>query len=362
MVLCTVPEGDICSVIDEGVLNTDSAKQLRKWLFEKCELVAVVRLPEDTFKPNKINVKSSIIYLRSRENDDVDYENNYPVTFCDIESLGYTGAGDFIRGFDTKRLMSEIGSQLLDQNRSNSSGYRWRAFNLNSQMILADTYCRLDYKYWQPEIRSKIEEITKAGGLTIKELNTIQTNRGKSPRADLYVDESDGYALVIKAGSSISKYGELLTDGDYIEKDLFDEMNSVHIFDGDVLLSSTGDGTLGKCCVYRSNKPAIADGHVTIIRPDKSRVDPEYLCDYLRVGFGRLQVERLFSGSTGLIELTKEHIDSVVVNLLSGVEEQKVVSQVLRRSEQVYLQNTQQSETDLDNARKIFAEVKDQTI
>ena len=362
MVLCTVPEGDICSVIDEGVLNTDSAKQLRKWLFEKCELVAVVRLPEDTFKPNKINVKSSIIYLRRRENDDVDYENNYPVTFCDIESLGYTGAGDFIRGFDTKRLMSEIGSQLLDQNRSNSSGYRWRAFNLNSQMILADTYCRLDYKYWQPEIRSKIEEITKAGGLTIKELNTIQTNRGKSPRADLYVDESDGYALVIKAGSSISKYGELLTDGDYIEKDLFDEMNSVHIFDGDVLLSSTGDGTLGKCCVYSSNKQAIADGHVTIIRPDKSRVDPEYLCDYLRVGFGRLQVERLFSGSTGLIELTKEHIDSVVVNLLSGVEEQKVVSQVLRRSEQVYLQNTQQSETDLDNARKIFAEVKDQTI
>ena len=52
----------------------------------------------------------------------------------------------------------------------------------------------------------------------------------------------------------------------------------------------------------------------------------------------------------------------MVVNLLSGVEEQKVVSQVLRRSEQVYLQNTQQSETDLDNARKIFAEVKDQTI
>ncbi|WP_373525558.1 N-6 DNA methylase [Nostoc sp.] len=287
MVLCTVPEGDICSVIDEGVLNTDSAKKLRKWLFEKCQLVAIVRLPEDTFKPNKINVKSSIIYLRRREYDDVDYEDNYPVTFCDIESLGYTGAGDFIRGFDTKRLMNEIESQLLDKNRSNSDGYKWRAFNINAQKILADTYCRLDYKYWQPKILDKIEEIRRRGGLTIKELNTIKTERGKSPRADLYVDKIDGYALVVKAGSSVSRYGQLLTDGDYIEQDLFNEMTSNHVLNGDVLLSSTGDGTLGKCCVYCSNEPAIADGHVTIIRPDQTKIDPEYLCDYLRVGFGQ---------------------------------------------------------------------------
>jgi type I restriction enzyme M protein len=186
-------------------------------------------------------------------------------------------------------------------------------------------------------------------------LNTIKTDRGISPSADLYVDEQDGYALVVKAGSSISRYGELLTNGDYIEKDLYDEMASAHVFDGDVLLASTGDGTIGKCCVYRSKKPAIADGHVSIIRPDPKKINPEYLCDYLRVGFGHEQIERLFTGSTGLVELTKDHVDCVVVNPLSGVDEQKAVSEKLRKNELNYVRSAEQAGETLENARKEFA-------
>jgi type I restriction enzyme M protein len=219
MVLSTVVDGDICTVIDEGVLNTDTAKELRKWLFEKCRVMAVVSLPDDTFKPNKINVKASVLYLRRREHDDVDYEDDYPIAFCNIESLGYTGAGDFIRGFETQRLMDEIGTQLLNTKRSIRDGYKWSAFNISAQTIITDGLFRLDYKYWLPELRQKIENTKKAGGLSIKELNTIKTDRGSSPPADLYVDEEDGYALVVKAGSGISKYGELITDGDYIEKE-----------------------------------------------------------------------------------------------------------------------------------------------
>lgn len=104
-----------------------------------------------------------------------------------------------------------------------------------------------------------------------------------------------------------------------------------------MLLSSTGDGTLGKCCVYRPKdsrpKAAIAEGHVTIIRVDQSKVWPEYLCDYLRTGFGAEQIHRLYTGSTGMIELTPAALDTVLINLLSGVAEQKAVSKRLRQAE-----------------------------
>src|SRR5690606_29934169 len=96
---------------------------------------------------------------------------------------------------------------------------------------------------------------------TIAQLNLIDTNRGKSPAASAYVDEGDGYALVVKAGSNISRFGELVEGGDFIEKNVFDEMSDGQLRQGDVLLASTGDGTLGKCCVYRLDRPAIADGH-----------------------------------------------------------------------------------------------------
>ena len=61
-----------CTVIDDGLLNTSTAKELRKSILQKTRLRAVLRLPEETFKPNKINVRSSILLLQRYEHDDVD--------------------------------------------------------------------------------------------------------------------------------------------------------------------------------------------------------------------------------------------------------------------------------------------------
>lgn len=346
---------DICTVIDEGVLNNDEAKDVRKWLFEKCKVRAIIQLPDETFKPNKINVKSSVIYLQRRESDDPDYSDNYPVTFCAIESLGYDGDGSPIRGFDFDQLIKDADSAILDVSRPFRQGYKWKAFNVDSKIITSDRSCRLDLKYWNPEIIEETERIKKEHGLTIKEINLIETKRGKSPKAELYVDAQDGYALVVKAGSNISKFGELIEAGDYIEKNVYDELKEAQIFDGYVLLSSTGDGTLGKCCVYRSLKPAIADGHVTIIRPNTEKVNPEYLCDYLRAGFGHRQIERLFTGSTGLIELTPDCIDTIVVKLIGDPnKEQKEISETLRSKERAYQNSINDAEKDLLEAREKF--------
>lgn len=96
-------------------------------------------------------------------------------------------------------------------------------------MIRDDKASRFDVKYWRPGVTNAMKEIVSVGGKTIKELNTIPTARGTSPSADSYVDAADGYALVIKSGSNISRYGELIVDGDYIEKSLFDEYVEKHI-------------------------------------------------------------------------------------------------------------------------------------
>lgn len=376
MVLSTVAQGDICTVIDDGVLNTDSSVDLRRWLFRTCRVIAVVQLPEETFKPNKINVRASLLYLQRRTEDDVDFEDDYDVSFCNIQSLGYTGAGDAIRGFNLKRLGDEVAAKMLDTARSQRSGYNWLAFNVRAQEIILDKTCRLDYKYWNPDVWQRIIALRNAGAPTIEKLNLITTNRGVSPDMDLYVDEADGYALVVKAGSNISKYGELVTDGnhDYIDKGTYEEMTtppnddqpkkkrgkdwySPHIENGDILLASTGEGTLGKCCVYDLDSPAIADGHVTVIRVDTTKVWPEYLADYLRIGFGAKQIERLVTGSTGLIELTKDHVNSIIVNLLSGVEEQKQVSQRLRSEEAAKRQDIVNAQTSIENAQDTFSKL-----
>lgn len=92
MILSTKLGGEICTVIDEGVLNTESARDLRKWISQQCKLLAIVRLKEETFKPNKINVKSSVLYMQKLEKPDLDDELDYKVSFVDLrDHLGTKG-------------------------------------------------------------------------------------------------------------------------------------------------------------------------------------------------------------------------------------------------------------------------------
>ncbi|WP_245616471.1 N-6 DNA methylase [Paraburkholderia acidipaludis] len=374
MVLSTRRGGEICTVIDEGVLNTDTAAPIRKWLLSKAKLLAVVRLPDETFRPNKINVRSSVLYLQRMTEDEEEISDDikYPIAFCDIETFGMDGAGDIARNFDLDLLIDSVGKNILRNGRARSGKY-WSVFDVQVAKIRADKASRFDVKYWRPGVTNTMKEIVAANGKTIKELNTIPTARGTSPSADAYVDAADGFALVIKAGSNISRYGELIVDGDYIEKSLFDEYaekaraqkrNLNLIRPGDVLVSSTGDGTLGKCCVYRpmmdevsgeaAPTAAIAEGHVAIIRVDPNVIWPEYLCDYLRVGFGAQQIERFYTGSTGMIELTPAALDEVVVNLLSGVEEQKRYSDALRLGEAKARTTSERAATEMSAALDAF--------
>ncbi|MDR3047855.1 MAG: N-6 DNA methylase [Bacteroidales bacterium] len=365
MINTTVKTGEICTVIDEGVLNTDTGTELRRYLLQNCKLIAVVNLPNETFKPNKINVKSSLLYFEKRENPDLCFEENYKVTMCQFSSLGYQGSGDKIRGFDKDMFLTEIEHQILDQSVNVvRNGYNWKAFDIDIQDIYNDLTCRFDYKYWEIEVRNEIKRLSDLGNPTIAESNLIPTSRGKSPSADSYVDEQDGYALVVKAGSNITKLGKITTENsDWIEKTVYDEYvekaeesgsNLNIIRKWDVLLSSTGDGTLGKCCVFDIDIPAIADGHVTIIRVNREQIDPYYLADYLRNGFGAEQISRLYTGSTGLIELTPEQVNRIVIDMRGDVDKQKTLSKKLRKIEDEYISKLKEAELLLENSKEVF--------
>jgi len=331
-------------------------KELRKLILQKTKVRAVVRLPDETFKPNKINVRASVLLLQRRKYDDVDLDESYYVPFVDVQSLGYEGSGEPIRGFNFDAFLKDFDNGALDTAvGSPRSGQHWRAFDVSTDDIKEGDIFRLDLKYWEPETLEKVEKLRASGAVAIKALNKTETKRGRSPPAESYVDEKDGYALVVKAGSNITKFGELLVEGDFIEKAIYDEMEPFHLQQNDVLLASTGTGTLGKACVYDTHWPAVADGHVTVVRVDPKQVDPRYLADYLRVGAGSIQIERLYTGATGLIELQPEDVDQILVDLLSDVDEQKKVSADLRNAEKGYREALQGAESHLSEAREIFA-------
>ena len=345
MIQSVHPGSSIVTVIDEGVLNTRSYQELRRFILRTCRVESVLSLPDETFKPNKINVRSSVLVLRKREKLDADMTDAYPIAFITIGSLGYDGSGNDIRGFDLSRLITEV-SAISGYNLPEASlrtGYNWLAFTEKAEVIAKDNATRFDVRFWHPTVRMKVSQLQALPGTrSISELNTIPTRRGKSPPVAEYVSESEGHALVVKSGSNITKTGTLFVGGDYIELPIYQEYEKkmMVLMDGDILLSSTGDGTMGKCCVYRNSdsngksRAAVPEGHVTVIRVDQKRVYPEYLCDYLRKGFGHEQIQRVFTGSTGMIEIVREDVDGILIPKLPSIARQKKLSGQLRATEQ----------------------------
>lgn len=93
---------------------------------------------------------------------------------------------------------------------------------------------------------------------------------------------------------------------------------------GDVLVNSTGVGTLGRVGAVRwLPEPATADSHVTIVRPDPGSVEPEYLVWEL---LDRRDIEALAEGTTGQTELSRARLAGLPVVLPPRTEQRKFVA------------------------------------
>lgn len=78
----------------------------------------------------------------------------------------------------------------------------------------------------------------------------------------------------------------------------------------DLLINSTGDGTIGRCAVYNADFPAVVDGHITILRFK----DPNlswYVAAYLMSKEGQQQIYRYINGSSGQVEIYPQDIERI---------------------------------------------------
>lgn len=84
---------------------------------------------------------------------------------------------------------------------------------------------------------------------------------------------------------------------------------------GDILVNSTGVGTLGRVAIVKrlENPQTTVDSHVTIVRANINLVDPLFL------GFSlvskQVEIEKLGEGSTGQTELSRENLGKLPILL-----------------------------------------------
>jgi type I restriction enzyme S subunit len=120
----------------------------------------------------------------------------------------------------------------------------------------------------------------------------------------------------------------------------------------DILVNSTGVGTVGRVAqVGYLPEAATADSHVTIIRPNSSKVVPEFLGYVLKLK--EAEIESLSEGTTGQTELSRTQLKVLSIPL-PDKKKQTAIAEILTALDKKIDINRQKRETIETIARTIF--------
>lgn len=185
---------------------------------------------------------------------------------------------------------------------------------------------RFDVEFLDPrheELEKYLNNIKKTKNLEIEPINELcDAFSGKT--AGKYVE----YGVPIIKLRNVTGRG-IDWETDYVDETFLLQNKELQLAKNDILLTSTGDGTIGRADIYESDVAAITDGHVTVLRMKNNKVSSRYLLYYMRSKLGQIQVERHIVGSTGQTELNDPDIKNILIaHPMDPTDRERIVCEV----------------------------------
>lgn len=110
--------GKIGIVLPDGILTNSSLQYVRNLIMERCQILAVVSLPQFAFSHYGAGVKASLVFLRRKEENEK--LGNYPIFMAIAEHIGYDATGRRDPQNDLDRIYEEY--QEFKKNPNNYEG------------------------------------------------------------------------------------------------------------------------------------------------------------------------------------------------------------------------------------------------
>ena len=153
-----------------------------------------------------------------------------------------------------------------------------------------------------------------------------EIKRGKSPK---YAETGSTLVFAQKCNTKYSGIDiglSLFLDNSILCK----YPNTEFMQDGDIVINSTGTGTLGRVGIYRSvdnrkRLPIVPDSHITIIRTYKSLL-ADYVYAYMKAS--QSQLEKMGEGSTNQKELKPLTLKNFLIPIPPKEEQKAIASKV----------------------------------
>lgn len=177
---------------------------------------------------------------------------------------------------------------------------------------------RWDSEFYRPDLKGLIDSLKANHGRPLREF-VIQAQRGQAPAYN-----PDGEIPIIRT-VNVREVGFSDARQEFVSRSFFDAVERGKVERGDIVVTSTGLGTLGRSFCNISEIQYFADGHITILKL-KPDVDFAFLTAVLQSSIGLNQFEQWQRGSSGQIEIYPEDILSVLIPDFSNTLRRKISS------------------------------------
>ena len=196
-------------------------------------------------------------------------------------------------------------------------------FGENLLNLSKSAQLRSSLKFHHPKYDFILEKVKEFKTVKLKQLLKEPIRRGVQPEYD-----ENGEIRVVKTVNLRNGYIDL-SETEYVNDEFFKKKRKkAGIKYLDILIASTGTGSIGKVDIWENEEEALADGHISIVRVNQDKVNPYYLTYYLRSIFGYSQVEANFSGMSNQIEIYPDDTEKFEVLLPNKTVQDQIVKEI----------------------------------
>lgn len=179
---------------------------------------------------------------------------------------------------------------------------------------------------YRPEITKAKEKIKSLPWVFLQSVCKRPIRQGKSPSY-----AGDAGLLCIKPKNT-NEMIVSLEELSYIQPATKDEVAGQRLQNGDIVITRSGSGTIGRASIFLSDKEVYTNDHLFIVRTEMA--DSHYTCAFLNTYWGHRLLEAGISGSTGQLNLSNEHIKGITLYTPAELA-QKYIGDKVRQAERL---------------------------
>ena len=187
--------------------------------------------------------------------------------------------------------------------------------------------------------------------IELKELTT-KIGSGATPRGGQEAYKSEGISLI--RSQNILDFSFSYNGLAFIDEDQAYALRNVEVQENDILINITGDSVARVTKVPTEVLPARVNQHVSILRSNQNKLDPDYLLYYLLNPIIKKHLLSIASDGATRNALTKSDLEDLIIQAPKDVDDQKEIAKTINVYDQKITLLREQNQTLEELAQTLF--------